>query len=113
MSKEGTVFRKPIRKQLIDYTLRGLRSIGRPKLRRKRQPIQCKDGTDCRVQTLTLLLMKIMLTAECEAHGVIRSQTYLPGSQPIGSRYDVLWPVYVDGKSTNSLEVNNQVDVGQ
>jgi heme/copper-type cytochrome/quinol oxidase subunit 2 len=41
----------------MDYTPRGIRSFGRPKLRWKDQPILQRKGTDRRVQNLMLMLL--------------------------------------------------------
>jgi hypothetical protein len=44
-------------KQLIDYILRGTGSSGRPNLRWTDQPVSHKNGTDRKVQTLTLFII--------------------------------------------------------
>jgi hypothetical protein len=52
---------EPIPKQLMDYTPRGTRSIGRPKSRWKDQPIQQRNGSNREVQTLRRRLMMMMM----------------------------------------------------
>jgi hypothetical protein len=53
----GRIEPERIPKQLMDYTPRGIRSIGRPKPRWKDQPIQYRNGTDRKVQTLRMMMM--------------------------------------------------------
>jgi hypothetical protein len=46
--------------RLMAYTPRGTRSIGRPMSRWKDQPIQQRNGTDRKVQTLMMMMMMMI-----------------------------------------------------
>jgi hypothetical protein len=71
-----------IPKQLMDYTPGGTSSIGRPKSRWKDQPIQQRNGTDRKVQTLRMMMMMIKLLimqfSPAFCHFIPRRSKYSP-----------------------------------